>query len=1078
MRSLPNPVVIPVHRMNRHFPSFGMQSMYFRSIIVMYAMIMSQVTAQSSIDFVRDVRPLLSDRCFRCHGPDAAAREANLRLDNVESAMLELASGAGKAWVPGNPESSVAIQRITSDDADMRMPPPDSGLTLSPEEQEVLRQWVAGGAKYQGHWAYEPIGDEIPIPQPQNADWSQNEIDRFVLNRLEEVGIQPAPEAERWRWLRRVTLDLTGLPPTIQEMDAFEVDSSAEAYERVVDRLLSSPRFGERMAVPWLDAVRYADSYGYQSDLLCNVWPYRDWVIRALNANMPYDRFLSVQLAGDLFPDSRRDDQLATAFNRLHRQTNEGGSLEEEYRTEYVSDRVQTFGTAILGLTFECTKCHDHKYDPLTQRDFYSLFAFFNSIDEHGTYNDASHTPTPTLSLPSPEQELQLEELTRQLAEHDEEYRNLLNARRAAAEEWIRTNRQSTFEPVPVGKWSCSHQVADGQEKLSNEIQALDMASSESGNSFVVGISGLAPDVAIQCSGDDAISIPFHQEMNLPERPFAVSFWIKRPQSLSHGIVWHAESGTDSGFHGTELQLIDGQLQFAIVHFWPGNAMAVITEEAVAEDRWVHVCAAYDGSGVATGLQIYLDGKCANRIVRDGLTKRPGTRMNSIAFGARFRSPGLTGAVLDEFQVFDRTLSSLEVQSLAKAPLTEGASEVHSEEELREHYRLVVDTELQSWQKRYRELLGQRYDIADAVGEIMTMRETAEPRPAYVLERGEYDAPKTEDRLVQRDVPEALPAWDPKWPRNRLGLSQWLMEPNHPLTARVAANRVWMIFFGRGLVESQENFGVQGTPPSHRNLLDWLAKDFQNHAWNFKRLCRQIVLSSTYRQTSVCSPQLLEEDPQNILFARGPRQRLSGEVIRDLALATAGLLDEKTGGPPVSPYQPPGLWRESNQMTPEYQQGVGGDLYRRSLYTVWKRTAPSPSLTTFDVPGREVCVARRSLTQTPLQALVVLNDVQFVEAARKLAERVLLTQPADTEQQTEMLFRILTGRRPTDEERSVLTQLSRRQQLRFSSQPQASRELLAIGDSTTNESLDAASAAALTVVVQAILNSDATIWQR
>jgi Protein of unknown function (DUF1553)/Protein of unknown function (DUF1549)/Concanavalin A-like lectin/glucanases superfamily/Planctomycete cytochrome C len=1042
------------------------------------AMIVSLAEAQRAVDFVRDVRPLLSDRCFLCHGPDAATREADLRLDLAESALGELASGDGRAWVAGSPEESVAIQRITSDNDDFRMPPPGSGLSLSPSEKEILRQWVADGAKYQGHWAYHPLPDQIPVPKPKNGLWARNEIDRFILSRMEEAGMQPAPEAERWRWLRRVTLDLTGLPPTIPEIDEFEGDSGPEAYERIVDRLLSSPRFGERMAVPWLDTARYADSYGYQSDLLCNVWQYRDWVIRALNSNMPYDRFLSAQLAGDLFPESCRDDQLATAFNRLHRQTNEGGSLEEEYRTEYAADRVQTFGTAILGLTLECTKCHDHKYDPLTQRDFYSLFAFFNNIDEFGTYNDTAHIPTPALSLPSPEQESRLADLERQIREHAAAYEKLLGECQDAAKEWVIRNGANRFAPTPVSRWSCSRQTSDGQERLTNPIVESGWGSTEPGNRFVVGVSGSESDVAIQCSGDDAITFPLPYELNLPERPFAVSFWLKRPSNLTHGIVWHAESGTDAGFHGTELQLMDGRLQLAIIHFWPGNAMAVITEEAVPADRWVHVCTGYDGSGSAKGLQLYVDGRQATHIVRDGLTKRPGTRMNSITFGARFRSIGLTAGVVDEIQAFDRQLSLLEVQELAKAPSSQGSDALPAEEELHGHYRMAVEPMFQAWRREQQSLLGQLYDVRDAIGEIMTMRELSDARSTYLLDRGAYDAPKTPDRLVQRNVPASLSTWNANWPRNRLGLSQWVTDPGNPLTARVAVNRVWMILFVRGLVESQENFGVQGTPPSHQDLLDWLARDFQKHGWNYKRLCRQIVLSSTYRQTSVCASQKMEQDPQNILLARGPRQRLSGEALRDLVLAASGLLNEKIGGTPVSPYQPPGLWRESNQMTSEYQQGTGGDLYRRSLYTVWKRTAPSPSLTTLDVPGREVCVARRSPTQTPLQALVVLNDVQFVEAARKLAERAMQTNPVSIEEQNDAVFRMLTGRNPTGKERAILSQLRHRQFARFLSRSHASVELLTIGESKADDALDPASVAALTVVVQAILNSDATLWQR
>jgi hypothetical protein len=1023
-----------------------------------------RAAAADRVDYNFQVRPLLADRCFVCHGPDEKKRKAKLRLDDPAVAF------ARRAFVPGKPDESAAIQRICSDDPDERMPPAKSNLTLSRVEIELLRRWVAEGAEYKPHWAFLPPPDRVPVPAVADPHWPAGPLDRFVLARLEREGLKPSPAAAREDWLRRVTFDLTGLPPTIAEADAFLADQSPAAFARVVDRLLASPRFGERLATDWLDAARYADSFGYQADGDTNLWPWRDWVIRAYNANLPYDQFLTWQLAGDLLPHATREQRLATAFCRLHRMTNEGGSIPEEWRNEYVSDRVHTVGTVFMGLTLECTRCHDHKYDPLTMRDYYSLGAFFNSIDEWGTYDSAAFRPTPTLALPTPEQERTIATAARDVETLAARLRAVELACECNFRDWLRRAHLRLALPGLVAY--CPLDTIAPNNQLPNWADAKHPGSTSSANGLVPG----RYDRALRFTGDDGANIPAPASLDRAQ-PLTVSFWLQTPQVMKEAMVFHRQAGTDTGFHGPELRLEDGRLCYALVRFWPGNAAAIRTRESLPARAWVHVAVSHDGTGRAAGMRIYLDGRPADvEVVRDCLTRDIQPPGGTLVFGERFRSPGLKDGLLDEVRIYDRALTDIEVAQLHDGRSLADALARKDADALRPYYLTAVDPEAAKARAELRQARQRLFAAETGVFDIMTMQEMPQPRTAYVLTRGNYDAPK--DRPVGRDTPMSLLPFPAAAPRDRLGLARWLTERRHPLTARVAVNRVWQLCFGRGIVATTENFGTQGALPTHPELLDWLARDFIASGWDVKALCRQIVLSSTYRQRSAATPALRERDPDNMLLARGPSRRLSAEELRDAALAAGGLLAQEIGGPPVKPYQPPGMWRGMNAFLPEYVPDKGEKLHRRSLYTFWRRTSPPPNMLAFDAPSREVCVVRRQTTSTPLQPLVLLNDPQFVEAARALGERMLREGGKTPQERLAYAFRQAATRQPTERELRLLVELYEGQLRLFRADPVAAQQFLKTGDRPPAPGLEPAELAASAATTGAIMNLDAAVSTR
>ena len=1014
------------------------------------------------VDFTTEIRPLLSDRCFRCHGPDAGKRKAKLRLDLAAGALKTLDDG----WAvvaPGRPDRSELIRRVFLDaDDEDHMPPAESHLALTGAEQALLRRWVEEGADYRPHWSFQPVRSGPAPPPPANAA-SLNPIDTFIARRLGEAGLRPAADASRETFIRRAALTLTGLPPTVADIDAFLADTSPKAFERVVDRYLASPAYGERMALDWLDLARYADTYGYQADVDRDMSPYRDWVIRAFNDNLPYDQFLTWQLAGDLLPGATRDQRIATAFNRLHRQTNEGGSVEEEFRTEYVADRVNTFGTAMLGLTLECARCHDHKFDPITQRDYFALFAFFNNIDESGLYSHFTNaTPTPALLLWPSARTATRDQVEARIADAERHLQALAREARGPFDAWI-GHAPPLRPPAPVAHLAFDtvdaettpDRVAGTPAKLQDGPQLVrEPASSTNG--------------ALRFSGDNGVVHPGARTFVRTD-PFSVDIRLMPTESQPRAVVLHqSRAWTDAGSRGYELTLDQGRPFFALIHFWPGNAIAVRARQALPLQVWSRLTVTYDGSSRAAGIRLYLDGApLATDVIRDRLVKdisyRPEAGDQSadahpLTLGARFRDSGFKNGLIDDVQLFDVELTAAEVAGRQPGRDADGLAHFLA----REHqpFRDGV-TALRRLRERATAL------VAD-VPEIMVMEEMQPARQTHLLKRGAYDAP---GEPVERDTPASLPPFPADQPRNRLGLARWLTSRQHPLAARVVVNRVWRMHFGRGLVATPEDFGSQGRLPTHPALLDWLADGFMKDGWDLKALHRRIVLSAAFRQSSVPTAEAVARDPDNQLLSRWPTGRLLAEQIRDSALAASGLLNRTIGGPSVKPYQPAGLWEQSGTGK-TYTQDTGSKLYRRSLYTFWRRTAPPPSMTAFDGVTREVCVARREATVTPLQSLVLLNDPQFVEASRRLAERVLERYPRQVRDRHREVYRTLIGRPPDETEAGILARMFDQQHTWFEQHPADALKYLRVGESAPNPSLSPAAVAATTAVVNAIVNFD------
>lgn len=1030
--------------------------------------------AADPVDFNFHIRPLLSDRCFACHGPDENARKARLDLSRRESAVRGGRSGEA-AITPGNPDESELIRRVTSTDPADVMPPPESKLPpLTTGEIEILKRWIREGAEYKRHWAFLPLADP-PVPGAAEGRTETHPIDAFVRHRLEREGLRPSPAASRETLIRRLALDLTGLPPTPEEIEAFVSDPSPDAYVRLVDRLLASPHYGERMAQEWMDLARFADTFGYQADVDIDLSPWRDWVIRAFNANLPWDDFITWQLAGDLLPDATPEQVLATAFNRLHRQTNEGGSIEEEFRAEYVADRVHTMGTAFLGLTLECARCHDHKYDPISQRDYYRLFAYFNSIDESGLYSHFTRaTPTPVMLLWEPESQ----DLHREAVRDINEAEQTLQRTRAGGPErfsaWLRQNPGARPEPArPVAHFSF--------EAIENG-RVPDLLSTNSArlHDDPVPVPGRHGN-ALKFSGDNSATIRHAGAFGRTD-PFSFSLWLQVSEPQPRAVVFHrSRAWTDSGSRGYELVLDEGRPFFALIHFWPGNAIAVRAREPLEVGQWTHLTITYDGSSRASGIRIYRDGvPLATEVVRDNLYKDIQHRAEwgdadvggvHLTLAGRFRDNGFKNGLIDEFKVFDLELTPLEAAALAgrEIPAWDPADSAHLA-----HYLARHDAATAAARERLRAARVRENEIITPVREIMVMKELAERRQAYVLRRGAYDAPGDP---VEPGVPESVMPLPEGLPRNRLGLARWITDPRHPLTARVAVNRVWKHHFGRGLVATTWDFGAQGELPSHPELLDWLARRFIDSGWDRKALHRLIVTSETYRQQSTASPELRSRDPENRLLARGPRHRLDAEQIRDSALAASGLLVRTIGGRSVKPYQPAGVWEDAGTGK-SYTQDHGDKLYRRSLYTFWRRTAPPPAMLAFDATTREVCTAKREVTSTPLQALVLLNDPQFLEAARVLAEQLVAAHPADVPARIRDAFLHLAGREPDSVERDILRRLFDEQRAVFESDPEAASRYVQIGERALREELPMVDLAATTVLTSALMNHEEFVTKR
>lgn len=965
------------------------------------------------LSYNNDVRPILADRCFSCHGPDANTRKGDLRLDIKPRAEI----------------SDLVVERIVSHDPEFMMPPPESKMTISDREKAILTKWIKDGAKYEEHWAFS-TPQQVSLPKIDESYTVYNDIDLFVIEKLAENELAQSEKADKERLIRRASLDITGLPPTIKEIDAFVADNSDQAFETVVDRLLSSPEYGERMAMEWMDVSRYADSHGLHADGYRMMWPWRDWVINAFNENMSYKDFVSWQLAGDMMPNATYDQKLATAFNRNHTMTGEGGAIDEEYRLGYVYDRTETFSTVFLGLTTGCARCHDHKFDPISQKEFYELAAFFNNVKELGmTGDDGNYGPMLPVIAPN---------VLEQINRLNEEITVLSNEEVSSIEEFVNL---ADAKPIFYGKID---------QLVGNKIDNNENFTSQAKTSLVEGFKGKAAFFTGEYDELYIKNIPTFQAYD----PFGASMYIKTSKKDSSKMqTLLGTSGDKNNFwRGWEFYLDqENRLNLKLISSLPHNYIHARTNESVELNEWTKVGFIYDGSAKSKGISFLLNDQKVEGVSEFdqlyksihpvGSGRHTKIERKAIKVGKAYRA--FTG----EYGVFKGSIDEIRL------------------------YHFPREDSLRSKVK-------QKFELFNEVDEVMVMEEMPEPRKAYMYNRGEYDQPTEQ---VFSSTPSVLKAFPNDAAKDRLGLAEWLFYPAHPLTARVTVNRYWQMIFGTGIVETANDFGLQGARPSHPKLLDHLALELIKNDWDLKWLMKEMVMSYTYQQTSKQTPTLKEIDPANKLLARGPSYRMQAEMIRDNALAASGVLKKASGGQSVKPYQPEGLWIEKtsfSRMLYEYEEDSGDSLYRRSLYTFIRRTSPNPSMTIFDAPTREICTVKRENTSTPLQALVLLNDPQFVEAARVMAERIQEEGGEKLEEQIQYAFRLSTGRTANAEELKILNDLYRNQYQHYEAHKREARELISVGEFRVAEHLDVSKTAALASVTSTIINHNESYMKR
>lgn len=1031
------------------------------------------------VDFNFHVKPILSDRCYSCHGPDEKTRQAGLRLDIEKEAFKKLASGA-RAFVSGKPGRSESVGRILSDDPEVSMPPPESNLTLTTHEKALIIKWIDQGAEWKEHWAF-TIPKKTEVKSKEETDWkSNNEIDYFIQKQLQRKGFQPSPEANKERLLRRVSIDLTGLPPSMSEIDAFLNDKNENAYEKVVDRLLKTDANAERLALDWLDISRYADSHGLHADGWRLMWPWRDWVINSFRENMPYDQFVTWQLAGDIIPNATKDQKLATAFNRNHPMTAEGGAIEEEFRLNYVWDRAETVGTALMGLTVACARCHDHKFDPISQKDYYQLTAFFNNVKELGmTGDDGNYGPM--LSLPDSETEDKLQSLKKSIQKKEQQLQ-LTKQEFAGVDEFIKRLPQNIKELDLVGHYP------------------LDRLSKK-GNTYLVdnnknATTSKPPEIVEGKNGNAMVFTGEYDEIYLRDIPnfewtdsFSAALWMKtsKREKLKTQQLLGTTGEKNNFWRGWDFYLDSlNHINARLIHSLPHNYIHVRSKDSIKTNVWKHLAFSYDGSGRANGISLFINGnKTDSNIEYDRLYKSIQTVRSAVH--TLYTQPvkvaksyrGFTGeygifkGALDDIRLYKKTLTSDEIKSLAS---TNSKEEIPKSDA--KAYWINNSPKVVKKEQELKKLRTEWLDLMKPVMEIMVMEEMPEIRQTYAYSRGDYTQPIYE---VSANTPEMLPEFSEDYPKNRLGLSKWIFSKENPLTARVTVNRYWQMLFGNGIVNTPQDFGIQGSLPTHPELIDWLAVSFMDSGWDVKVLLKKMVMSHTYRQSSEASIEMRKKDPNNAWLARSGSYRLPAEMIRDNALAASGLLVQKIGGASVMPYQPGKLWQEKNTFSHKllaYKESEGDGLYRRGLYTFIRRNSPHPAMTAFDAPNREVCIIQRENTNTPLQALVLLNDTEFVEASRILAERMQKEGGKTLDEQITYGFRLAISRNPKKEETEILKELYEQQAIRFTKNPKESMELLSVGKRQLDNSLDKNKTAALTIVANTMLNHDETYMKR
>lgn len=1037
------------------------------------------------VDFNYHVKPILSDRCYQCHGPDEKTRKAGLRLDIESLAFSKLESGK-RAFSAGNLYKSESARRILHQDPDIVMPPPEANLQLTQREKAMILKWIEQGAEWKEHWSFLPPQNKIPKSKDNTLS---HPIDMFVKNKLDQEGLDFSPKASKAILVRRLYFDLTGLPPSIEAVDEFINDNSEKAYENLVDRLLNTPAHAERMALDWMDLSRYADSHGLHADGIRTMWPWRDWVLKAFQENMPYDQFVTWQLAGDLIPEATQEQKLATAFNRNSPMTAEGGVIDEEWRLHYVFDRTETLSTAFMGLTVACAKCHDHKFDPISQKDYYQLTAFFNNIRELGMTGDDGEFG-PLLPLTDEQTQSKLDQLNQSMSAIKKEL--------AITSEELKQVYEYSDELIKKTKAQPNLLFHGKFEEIS---QISKSRHSVDGKKDFYGRSDQTPEVVEGIKGNAFKFSKDHDQLYITNKlipkmewtePFSLSLWLntsKRKQESTQTLVANS-GGKNDLWRGWECYLDDqNRVNIRLINVTPSNLIHVRTVDSIKTNQWQHLAVTLDGTGKTEGVQLFLNGeKIAQQGIINNLYKTmiPTKRDRKKGFVETDRSlivgksyEGSTGdyglfmGKLDEFKFFKGVLTPFEVRSI-HAENTNQKIETPWEE-VQQHL-IEKNSEIVKIKKKLKNNREEYLKTYTPIEEIMVMREMDQARPTYLYNRGVYSEPLY---TVEAKVPAALPAMDESLPKNRLGLSQWLFDPKNPLTARVAVNRYWQMIFGQGLVGTPNDFGVQGQLPSHPELLDWLAIRFRQN-WDVRALIKEMVLSKTYQQQSVSNELLDQKDPNNILLARANVSRLPAEIIRDNALKVSGLLNPKFGGESVMPYQPDGLWKEKNNFSTflyEYEQSAGDDLYRRGLYTFIRRTSPPPNMMTFDATSREVCTVKRDVTSTPLQALVLLNDPQFFEASRVFAERMIKNKD-QLEDQIRFGFRLATSRYPKQEELEILVDLYNNQYDFFRKNRDKAYKIISVGEKPRDKNIYSVKTAAMTMVANTLLNHNETYTRR
>lgn len=1036
--------------------------------------------AEEKLSFNTHIQPILSEYCYHCHGPDSGTRkptDSPLRLDREEFAFLAREHGK-PSIIKGNPAESDIVKRMRSTKESEIMPPPESHKKMREEEIALIERWIKEGAEYEEHWSFiAPQKPPVPnLPGDAPPEWKSHPVDSFLFAKMASSGLSPNPPEEKSRLLRRVTFDLTGLPPTPEETAAFLADSSPDAYEKVVDRLLASHRYGENMARFWLDAARYADTHGIHIDNYRAIWPYRDWVIDAFNANMPFDQFTIEQIGGDLLPSPTLDQKIATGFNRCLPTTGEGGAIPEEYDAIYAKDRVETTSGVWLGLTMGCAACHDHKFDPVSMKDFYAFSAFFRNTPMSALDGNKADHP-PNIFAPLKADRAAHAEL---LAKMDETRAGMAEREKSARADFLSWLNAGNFDRVEPASKDLHLQLAivgDGPEST-GRVDGTDRAWNLPGER----IEGLQGKALLLNEASDIVVGDFGKVDQKDK--FSYGAFIRYDGEAKGTIIGRMKSA--DSFRGWDLSIEEGHIQASIVHNWPDNANRLVSKRKLEPGRWYHVLVSYDGSKRAgMSMTLHIDGRLeAIDMPNKNLA---GTIASDVPLRVGRREPGSSsdhrlvgGSVgLQDFRFYRRLLSTAEIAGLAESAmiaaylaLPQEKRTPENEKPLMEHYLAAVDPAMASLRGKLAKLQEQEKPMRERGSVTLVMEERKDKKPvARIFDRGDYSKPGEE---VGAAVPDSMPDLTADQPANRLGLARWLVDRRNPLTARVTVNRVWHQIFGTGIVETTEDFGIMGARPSHPELLDYLAVEFMDEGWDMKKLLKSMVTSAAYRQSGRTTPEHLEKDPGNRLLARGPRVRLDAEPLRDMVLFTSGLLVEKVGGPSVKPYQPEGVWeavamKESN--TRFYKQDEGEALHRRSLYTFWKRTAPHPAMETLNAPSREVFCTRRERTNTPLQALVLMNDPQFVEACRTLAARSL-KESGDTNSRLDAIALRLLARVPDERERAVLESSLDDFSTVFRAEPDEAKKLISIGATPPPADADPAELAAWTLVASQILNMD------